>query len=104
MTGFEAKDLAFRKMFPMKNKALILLMDIHIVGQAQNIIRADLVKQAEGLQMMDGQLVDAFFISGIHLLGGLKNRRDIRLFQIAVFPKFTNNFPVHFHAVPPHFL
>ena len=50
------------------------------------------------------QLIDALFVPGIDLLGGLQYRRHLRLRQVAVLSQLPQNFHIVSHSVvsPPH--
>ena len=49
------------------------------------------------------QLIDALFVPGIDLLGGLQYRRHLRLRQVAVLSQLPQNFHIVSHSVvsPP---
>ena len=49
------------------------------------------------------QLIDALFVPGIDLLGGLQYRRHLRLGQVAVLSQLSQNFHIVSHSVvsPP---
>ena len=67
--------------------------------QPQDIISADFIVSAQRPQVPDRHFIDPVFVTGIDLLCGPQNMSDRALFQIPVFPKFPEDFPILLHRI-----
>ena len=65
-----------------------------VVGESQNIVRRHLVEPAQSQQMVDGQLIGAAFIGGVHTLGSVQPTGHIFLGAVMIFPQIADAFDV----------